>query len=89
MAYETSAHVLRDQFFPGARIARFRVPGVPDARGFTGPDLHGNPIGHVYWTQDRCMMLIGLETDGPRVERLSAGARAVYERTGGTCPDPG
>jgi hypothetical protein len=87
MAYETSAPVLRDQFFPGARIGRFRVPDVPDARGFTGPDLHGNPIGHVYWTQGRCMMLIGLEVDGPRVERLSAGARAVHERTGGTCPD--
>ena len=44
-------------------------------------------IGHVYWTQGRCMMLIGLEVEGPRVERLSAGAKAIYERTGGTCPD--
>jgi hypothetical protein len=41
----------------------------------------------VYWTQGRCMMLIGLEVEGPRVERLSAGAEAVYERTDGTCPE--
>jgi hypothetical protein len=33
------------------------------------------------------MMLIGLEVEGPRVERLSAGAKAIYERTGGTCPN--
>jgi hypothetical protein len=32
-------------------------------------------------------MLISIETGGPRVELLSAGAKAIYERTGGTCPD--
>ena len=42
--------------------------------------MHGNAIGHVYWTQGSCMML-------PRVELLSAGVVAIYERTGGTCPD--
>ena len=61
--------------------------GVPGGNGWTGPDLHGNAIGQVYWTQGRCMMLIGLEVEGPRVERLSAGAKAIYERSGGTCPD--
>ena len=85
MAYETSDEVIR--LVPGAKIRRFEVPGVPGATGWTGPDLHGNAIGQVYWVQDRCMLLIGLETEGPRVERLSVGARAVYERTGGTCPD--
>jgi hypothetical protein len=86
MAYETSDDAIRHQI-PGAKIKRFRVPDVPGANGWTGPDLHGNAIGHVYWTQGRCMMLIGLEVEGPRVERLSAGAKAIYERTGGTCPD--
>ena len=86
MAYETSEEAIRDQI-PGAKIKRFQVPDVPGAHGWTGPDLHGNAIGHVYWTQGRCMMLIGLEVEGPRVERLSAGVRAIYERTGGTCPD--
>lgn len=86
MAYETSDSAIQHQT-PGAKIKRFRVPDVPGAHGYTGPDLHGNAIGHVYWTQGRCMMLIGLEVEGPRVKRLSAGAKAIYERTGGTCPD--
>jgi hypothetical protein len=87
MVYETSDTVIRDQFLPDAKIMRFRVPDVPGARGVTGPDLHGNAIGHVYWTQGRCMMLIGIEVRGRRVERLSAGVQAIHERTGGTCPD--
>ena len=86
MAYETSTKAIRSQI-PDVTIERFRVLEVPRAHGWTGPDLHGNAIGHVYWTQGRCMLLIGLEVEGPRVERLSAGARAIYERTGGTCPD--
>ena len=86
MAYETSDEALRHQI-PGGRFKRFDVPEVPGANGWTGPDLHGNAIGQVYWTQGRCMMTISLETMGPRVEPLSAGAKAIYERTGGTCPE--
>ena len=85
MAYETSDEAIQHQI-PGTTIERFQVLDVPGARGWTGPDLHGNAIGQVYWTQSRCMMLVGLEVEGPRVERLSAGAKAIYERTGGTCP---
>ena len=85
MAYETSGAALRHQI-PDGTFNRFQVPDVPGANGWTGPDLHGNAIGQVYWTQGRCMMTIGLETQGPRVEPLSAGAKAIYERTGGTCP---
>jgi hypothetical protein len=84
MAFEISDEVIR--LVPDAKIKRFQVPEVPGATGWTGPDLHGNAIGQVYCVQDRCMMLIGLETEGPRVERLSAGVRAIYERTGGICP---
>ena len=86
MAYETSEEVLHHQL-PDSTFKRFEVPDVPGATGWTGPDLHGNAIGQVYWTQGRCMLLIGLEVEGPRVERLSAGVKAVFERTGGTCPD--
>jgi hypothetical protein len=86
MTYETSAEALRHQI-PHGRFKPFQIPDVPDATGWTGPDLHGNAIGNAYWTQGRCMMLISLETDGPRVEPLSAGAKAIYERTDGTCPD--
>jgi hypothetical protein len=85
MAYETSDEAIQHQI-PGTKITRFEIPDVPGAHGWTGPDLHGNAIGHVYWTQGRCMMLIGLEVEGPRVERLSAGVKAIYERTDGTCP---
>ncbi len=52
-----------------------------------GTDPHGNAIGNVYWTKGRCMMLVGLEVEGPRVERLSTGAKAIYKRRDGTCPD--
>jgi len=86
MTYETSTEVLRHQI-PDGRFTWFRIPGVPGATGWTGPDLHGNAIGNAYWTQGRCMMLISVETGGPRVEPLTAGVRAIYERTGGTCPD--
>ena len=55
MAYETSDEAIRHQM-PGAKIERFQVSDVPGAHGWTGPDLHGNAIGQVYWTQGRCMM---------------------------------
>ena len=86
LAYETSDEAIRDQI-PNAKINRFEVPDVPGATGWTGPDLHGNAIGTVYWTQGRCLLIISLETKGPRVRPLSVGAQGIYERTGGTCPD--
>ena len=86
MAYETSDAAIQHQI-PGAKIKRFQVSKVPGAQGWTGPDQHGNAIGNVYWTQGRCMLLVALEVEGPRVEPLSAAAKAVYERTGGTCPE--
>jgi hypothetical protein len=85
MAYETSDEGIEQQI-PDAEIERFEVPDIPGAHGWTGPDLHGNAIGQVYWTQGRCMLLIGLETKGARVERLSTGAKAIYDRTEGECP---
>jgi hypothetical protein len=86
MAYETSDEALRAQM-PSSKIERFQVSDVPGANGWTGPDLHGNAIGQVYWTQGRCMLTIAIEVEGPRVEPLSAAAESIYERTGGTCPD--
>jgi hypothetical protein len=85
MAYETSDEGIKAQI-PNARIKRFTIAGVPGATGWTGPDLHGNSIGQAYWTEGRCMLTIGLEVEGPHVEGLSAGAKAIYQRTGGTCP---
>jgi hypothetical protein len=71
---------------PDTEIHRFTVPGIPGARGWTGSDLHGNPIGTVQWVQGRCVLLLVNEGDVPFIQALSAGAEAIYERTGGDCP---
>jgi hypothetical protein len=86
MAYETSEKGIHD-LVPDTKIDRFGVPGVPGGRGWTGVDVHNNRNGHVYWVQGRCMMLIGNEGKGPFEPPLAAGAKAIYERTNGTCPD--
>jgi hypothetical protein len=85
LRYETSDEGI-DSMVPGAKPRRFRVSGVPGARGWTGRDRHGNPIGHVFWVQGRCELLLGNEGKGDFVEPLSIGARAIYDRTDGTCP---
>jgi hypothetical protein len=85
MAYDLRASTIHATL-PETKIRRFTVPDVPDARGWTGSDLHGNRIGTVHWVQGRCMLLLVSEGDLPFVEVLSTGARAIYERTGGDCP---
>ena len=71
---------------PDTKIDRFTIRGVPEARGWTGTDLHDNRIGHVSWVQGRCMMVIANEGKGDLVKPLSMGATAIYERTNGKCP---
>jgi hypothetical protein len=85
MAYDLRASTIHATL-PQTKIRRFTVRDVPGARGWTGSDLHGNPIGTVQWVQGRCMLLLVSEGDLPFVEVLSTGARAIYERTGGDCP---
>jgi len=85
MERETSDEGIHGQI-PDTKIDRFTVSGIPGARGWTGTDLHGNRIGHVYWVQGRCMMVIGNEGEGDFVTPLSTGATAIYERTKGVCP---
>ena len=85
MKWETSDEGVHAQI-PDTKIDRFTVRGIPGARGWTGTDLHGNRIGHVYWVQGRCMMVIGNEGKGDFVKPLSTGATAIYERTKGVCP---
>jgi hypothetical protein len=75
MAYDLRASTIH-AILPETKIRRFSVREVPGARGWTGSDLHGNPIGTVLVS----------EGDLPFVEVLSTGARAIYERTGGDCP---
>ena len=85
LEYETSDEGIQAAV-PGAKPKHFSVRGVPGARGWTGDDRHGNPIGHVFWVQGRCEMVIGNEGDRNFVKPLSIGAKAVYERTNGACP---
>ena len=85
MAYDLRASTIHETL-PETKIRRFTVRDVPGARGWTGSDLHGNPIGTVQWVQGRCMLLLVSEGDLRFVEVLSSGAQAIYERTGGNCP---
>ena len=85
LEYVTSTEAIRDQI-PGAKIRRFTVRGIPNARGLTGRDQHGHPMGHVFWVQGRCMLLLGNEGEGDLVEPLSTGAKAIHDRTNGVCP---
>jgi hypothetical protein len=71
---------------PKTKVRRFTVRGVPGARGWTGSDLHGNPIGTAQWVQGRCNLVLASEGEISFVEALSTGARAIYKRTGGDCP---
>jgi hypothetical protein len=85
ITYELRARTINARL-PKTKIRRFTVPGVPGARGWTGSDLHGNPIGTAQWVQGRCNLVLVSEGEVPFVEALSTGARAIYERTGGDCP---
>ena len=85
MAYDLRASTIHATL-PETKIRRFTVRDVPGARGWTGSDPHGNPIGTVHWVQGRCMLLLVSEGHLPFVEVLSTGARAIHERTGGDCP---
>jgi hypothetical protein len=85
MTYELRTRTIR-ALLPKTKIRRFTVRGVSGARGWTGSDLHGNPIGTVHWVQGRCMLVLVSEGDVRFVDALSTGARAIYERTGGDCP---
>ena len=83
--YETSDDGI-ESMVPGATPQRFTVPGVPGARGWTGRDRHDNPIGHGFWVQGRCEMVLGNEGEGDFVKPLSLGATAIHDRTNGECP---
>jgi hypothetical protein len=85
MTYDLRASTIH-AILPETKIRRFTVRDVSGGRGWTGSDLHGNPIGSVYWVQGRCMLVLVSEGDVPFVDALSTGARAIYERTGGDCP---
>jgi hypothetical protein len=68
---------------PVANLRFFTVRGIPGARGWTASEPQ---VGNVEWVQGRCVFVIGNAGPGPFVGPLSAGVRAIYERTDGKCP---
>lgn len=81
------AHELRTDVIsaggPVTKLRRFTVPGIPGARGWTASEPH---VGNLFWVQGRCVLVLGNQGPGPFAGPLSAGARAIYERTNGQCP---
>lgn len=86
-AKHSLAHDLRPDVIralgPVENLRYFTVPGIPGARGWTASKPR---VGNVHWVQGRCMLVLGNQGPGPFAGPLSAGARAIYERTNGQCP---
>jgi hypothetical protein len=70
---------------PGATT--FTVAGIPAARGVKSQNP-GETDTNLVWVQGRCTLLIGesIPNSTAPTGPLSAAAKAVYGRTGGTCP---
>jgi hypothetical protein len=85
MAHELRTDVIR-ALGPVTNIRRFTVPGVPEARGWTGTPRNHDPVANVFWVQGRCVLVLGNQGPGRLVGPLSTGVRAIYERTNGQCP---
>jgi len=92
--YETAEgaqHSLANDLQPGvirgsgswSGLEFFDVPGVPGARGYKASAPH---VANVLWVQGRCYFVLGNAGPGDLVGRLSAGVKAIYERTNGQCP---
>ena len=82
MTHELRTDVIRSAG-PVANLRYFTVPGIPGARGWTASEPH---VGNLWWVQGRCVLVLGNQGPGPFAGPLSAGARAIYQRTKGQCP---
>lgn len=70
------------------KIARYTVPGVPGAKGFTAT-VSGQPGGasNTLFTEGRCLLLVGDAIPGGDIAApVKAAVRAISHRTGGRCP---
>ena len=82
IAYELRTDVIRAHA-PVANLRLYDEPSIPGARGWSASKPH---VGNLWWVQGRCVLVLGNQGPGPFVGPLSAGARAIYERTNGVCP---
>jgi hypothetical protein len=72
----------------GATIRRFKIPGVPSARGFTVViSLMPGSAANALFTEGRCLLLVGdaVPTGNPATP-VKAGVTAIFRRTHGRCP---
>ena len=68
-----------------ARIARFTLPGVPTARGYTAT-TGSQRATNVVFRSGRCMLLIGdIGRQSSLPAAVKAAVRAVYRRIAGSC----
>lgn len=73
---------------PPGVSARFPVAGLPTAGGLAEGSAQNGSAANVVWVQGRCTLLVGdFRPTGtaPRQPLIKA-AKAVYNRTHGTCP---
>jgi len=86
-ARNSQAHELSSEMIgasgPVKGLRYFTVAGVPGARGWTASEPR---VANAIWVQGRCMFILGNQGPGPLVSQVSAGVRAMYERTNGECP---
>ena len=69
----------------GGEVRFFSVPGLPNAHGVLVAEP-GDVGTDLYWTEGRCTLWVGNGANGTLEPQVVAGARAIYRRTGGTCP---
>jgi len=86
------ASAVSSQRETGTTLTRFRIPGVPTARGVTAISSDGVATANVYWTEGRCTLGSGLylpdagsmtptQVDAPVVH----GIRTQLRRSDGHC----
>jgi hypothetical protein len=98
-AKHEKAFFLNDARTPrsGMHVRFFDIPGLPGARGFSFTDNDPQTTGgaaNVVWTRSSCAFLVGdfqpnsgsRGNDGPIVDPVIAGAKAIVKRTRGACP---
>lgn len=80
-------HEMTYVLHPPGSTTTFTVPGIPDARGVKGTNPGGSAADLV-WVQGRCTLDVGESVSNPTAptKPLITAAKAVYRRTGGTCP---
>ena len=86
-AYDFSTNI---QPTKTARVTKFSVPGVPQAKGYaySSNAKHAKPTAdNVLWTEGTCALLLGnYDPSGLSTSSIAKAVTKIYRRTGRTCP---